>query len=357
MSSSSSVSSPVESSEWVMADENEPKRRKVNVKEEGVEVEEDDQPWLRMIFHQSGSLKNMIDIIQSGLAVCCFEATCTDDFSGISFATVNGGETHLIMGRLECECFIREDYKDNTQLTQFFVTMDLLKKSLTNISPSMCVEILRYNVNEDPDIIVHGYDPELNQTDIEMKIQTIISDRKPVDMIAFETSYLVEIESTTMKSILSCISSTKGERIRFSIYQDKSMGHFVIDSQCEGMSLKQCFKSIPNIEEEDNGEKTVKLNAKNRYSAQESVVENGGNFMNMTKLRKKKCVHKNLQFQQEFCSDFLLTYIRCMEKHKLQMQMAEGLPLMITYSLGTEKSAMYFLFSPVYDDDSAMYGE
>jgi hypothetical protein len=192
--------------------------------------------------------------------------------------------------------------------SHFYVSTATLHTCLKWVTPTQEVLLSRSPGSHELDIKMQEPAPSTASSSFRIPTLNKEIDRRRLNDMHFD--YAIETEMPLLRSVIKTARDLRAERVRLRVIERDGEPRFVVS--CDGDACVQhTFDSV------------VRLSDGFEASAGDVVT-----------------------FDDEFSAEYLHVFIKSVDKSTVSMQIAQGMPLLMSYTLGDLQSSMSFILVP-----------
>lgn len=275
-------------------------------------------------FEQTPPLRTMVDVVSNVLSTVEFKVVRQDDFEGIHVESIDTKQVCLICCQLAC------NVKAASSDARWCVDTQVFNTCLKAVPSHYSLDIK--NADGSSDIFMHAYE-SLSQTySTRFKIPTLVSETESVSLSDLDYNYTIEIDLSTLRSIVRNTIALRGSDITFRVEEPENGSthrHTILSIISEGNAQQHhMFHSVTDTK--DGAAcviRTDQSEVRHTY-AQAKLVK---------------------RYEEVFSATYLNHFLKSMERHQITMKLSEGKPLILNYPLGGDQSYICFVLAPRAD--------
>jgi hypothetical protein len=192
--------------------------------------------------------------------------------------------------------------------THFYVSTVTLHTCLKSVTSTQEVRIARSPGNHDFELRMQEPHPSNASSTFRLPTLNKKFDGRRLDEMRFD--YAVEFEMPQFRSVIKTARDLRAERVRLRVIETAGEPRFVVS--CDGdAAVQHTFESVARMSEDTD-------------THPGDVVK----------------------FDDEFSAEYLHVFIKSVDKSTVSMQIAQGKPLLMSYTLGDLQSSMSFILVP-----------
>jgi hypothetical protein len=358
----------------------------------------DKQAAVTVILTQPKSFSTLLDVLSDLLSDGVFQIiskdrpdingtsstlsidTCKNDFSGIYAEFIDKSNSCVIIMKYAAEVVLNEELKVQQEDMQFCVHIPTMLNHLKSVNSSFCLQM--YRRRNDDKIHFKAFGQSLGYRQfrhIRMDTWDKVADKFSISDIKYD--YVVVFELAEMRRILRLAKSINSKNLRIVIMEPKEnpdnrvkRSFFLIQVLGEHSYDEEVFCSTTEIAEETTGMQEGQVD--NQGEGQEGCQEiKDGDQEEQKKEGLKRLVIKNsemLEMQDAdnpmnyhlkdlnqkyagiFTVEYLNMFIKSLDRHTINLHLANDKPMIVTCSLGDETSFLAFVLAQQEDNDEVV---
>ena len=276
----------------------------------------------KIVFHQPGAIKQMIDITGAILGRVLFRIVSGEGNSLLlNVDTVDPHHICIVQARISCDGKLFEEG------VSFCLDTKVLNMCLKNVSSQHCIELTQKKGSAD--VLMRTCDALTQDEVLTFVLNTYDQDAEqmPLDDIVYD--FHTEVNIPELKRMIKLGCDLKVPDIGFEVRQT--------DKNASGECTSIVYIS-------GKGDATFR-----RRLPTACKTEEGGAITTVSVIDESKLVKK---YDARFTLDYLNKFVRAMEHSILTMKLGEDSPLLIEYDLGIPKSFVRFVLAPKLDESS-----
>ena len=271
-------------------------------------------------FDQTQPLRVLIEVISNILHRVDVQVIKDDKFEGIHIESIDPKHVCLIVARLGCTV-TRIDSP-----CKFCVDTNTFNTCLKSVNSHYSLDIK--NDMDSSDLIMHAYETISNNYTTHFSVPTLVSDPENVKLSDLEYDYTIEIDLTTLRTIVKNTIALRGNDVTFSV-----------EEPCEQTPYKYTILTI-----------TTDGNAKQKHQFH-SITEKkgGGTCVIRTEegtIEPPEHSKFEVKYSETFSAMYLNHFLKSMERQIITMRLSVNKPLILNYPLGSEDSFICFVLAP-----------
>ena len=285
-----------------------------------MDIDSADSTNFKLSFETTNSIRTLTDIVSNVLKNVELQVVKTPTFEGIKIESIDAKQVCLIVAHLRCT--VEKCEED----TKWCVDTGILNTCLKSVPQHYSLDIS--NAPNSSDIFLHAYE-SLSQTyTTRFKLPTLVSEVDRVTLSDLDYSYTIEIDLTTLRSIVRNTLALRGSDILLRVEEPNSASnhrHTILSIISEGNAEQHhMFHSVTDT---NDGNACVIRTDQNEISATYD-----------SPLVKK--------YEEVFSASYLNDFLKSMERHIITMKLSPKKPLILTYPLGGDESYVCFVLAP-----------
>lgn len=275
----------------------------------------------KIVFHQTGAIKQMIDITGAILGRVLFRVVAGEGEGSLllNVDTVDPHHICIVQARISCDGKLFE------KGVSFCLDTKVLNMCLKNVASLQCIELTQQKGSAD--VIMRTCDAMTHEEVMLFVLNTYDQDAEQMPLDDIEYDFHTEVNIPELKRMIKLGSDLKVADIGFEVRQT--------DKDASGVCTSIVYIS-------GKGDATFR-----RRLPTASRTEEGGAITAASAVDESKLIKR---YDARFTLDYLNKFVRAMEQSLLTMKLGEQSPLLIEYDLGTPKSFVRFVLAPKLDD-------
>jgi hypothetical protein len=276
--------------------------------------------------------------------------THKNDFSGIYAEFIDKSNTCVIIMKYAAEVIINENMDVQQKDMQFCVDILTMLNHLKSVNSSFCLQMYRRQCDDKIHFKAFGQSLGYRQfRHIRMDTWDKVADKFSISDIKYD--YVVVFELAEMRRILRLAKSIKSNNLRIVIMEPTKKSadgmkrfFFLIQVLGEHSYDEEVFCSTTDISEEKTEEEEEeakegspkRLVIKNSEMLEMQEEDNPMNY-NIKDLEQK--------YAGIFTVEYLNMFIKSLDRHTINLHLANDKPMIVTCSLGDESSFLAFVLA------------
>ena len=326
----------------------------------------DKKAAVTVIFTQPKSFSTLLDVLNDLLQDGVFQIlskdrpdinetssnlsidTRKDDFSGIYAEFIDKSNSCVIIMKYAAEVIINEKMDVQQKDMQFCVDILTMLNHLKSVNSSFCLQMYRRQCDDKIHFKAFGQSLGYRQfRHIRMDTWDKVADKFSISDIKYD--YVVVFELAEMRRILRLAKSIKSTNLRIVIMEPMKKSadgmkrfFFLIQVLGEHSYDEEVFCSTTDISEEKTEEEKAtedspkRLVIKNSEMLEMQEEDNPMNY-NVKDLEQK--------YAGIFTVEYLNMFIKSLDRHTINLHLANDKPMIVTCSLGDESSFLAFVLA------------
>jgi len=273
--------------------------------------------------HFPHSLRSVVNSVleiatEIQVEVVCGGLPCKPRFGGLVVEAIS--DVCMIVAYLSGD--VEVDPRSAAERARFLVSAAPLHTCLKGVTPSQQLRVERYAGTSDFEISTREPAPSTASSNFRLATLNKPTDTMRLDDMRFD--YAVEFEMPLFRSVIKTAKDLQAERVRLRIIERAGRPSFVVSCVGKDASVEHTFDSVEQLPAaDDDGE--VEPAAVAPAPQDRDVV---------------------VRFDEQFPADKLHVFIKSVDKSTVSMQLAQGKPLLMSYTLGDPDSSMSFILVP-----------
>lgn len=273
-------------------------------------------------FDQTQPLRVLVDVISNILHRVDIQVVKDKNFEGIHIESIDPKHICLIVARLACGV-TKLDSPSNCKFCVDTVTFNTCLKSV-NSHYSLDIK----NDNDSSNVIMHAYETISNNYTTHFSVPTLVSEPENVKLSDLEYDYTIEIDLTTLRTIVKNTIALRGNEVQFIVEEpsDATPYKYTILTIVTDGNAKQKHQFHSITEKKGGGTCVIR------------TEEGGIDLPEHTKFETK--------YSETFSAQYLNHFLKSMERQIITMRLSKTKPLILNYPLGSDKSYICFVLAP-----------
>lgn len=315
------------------------KKPRVAVRDTGVADwrGEETLAW-KVTFHQASLLRSFVDVLGSILSRLQIRVCKDDDFEGVRIEAIDAKRVCLVAGQLACAVKLAEGVPPEKMC--FCVDTGTLSTCLRSVSQHFSIDMEQHT---DTDVVVvRSYEVICQNYVCTFKLPTLAEDDETVKLQKLDHRYVVEFETTTLRSIVKNCMALKGDNLIFTVHEQRHASE-------AGVLARLIITAEGNAEQEHVFHSVAREDA-GTLVLRAAVSSSGSGSPDVP---GRSLFAPEPAYRGTFSVTYLNQFLKNMDRNSITLRLAEKHPLVVTYPLGIEKSSVCFVlaFKTTDDDD------
>jgi len=283
--------------------------------------------------HFPHSLRSVVNSVlevatEIQVEVVCGGLPCKPRFGGLVVEAIS--DVCMIVAYLSGE--VEVDPRAAAERARFLVSAAPLHTCLKGVTPSQQLRVERYAGTSDFEISTREPAPSTASSNFRLTTWNKPTDTMRLDDMRFD--YAVEFEMPLFRSVIKTAKDLQAERVRLRIIERAGRPSFVVSCVGKDASVEHTFDSVEQLPAADDGSGGA---ADLAFSPEPAAVAPAPAPQDRDVV---------VRFDEEFPADKLHVFIKSVDKSTVSMQLAQGKPLLMSYTLGDPDSSMSFILVP-----------
>jgi hypothetical protein len=273
-------------------------------------------------FAQSLTLKTWMDVISCVLHDCRFVVACDGAFRGISVETIDPSKICMVQARLAAS-----DLELPFGPRNFCIRTNHLVSSLRGATPQQFVDV--WSIKDSKEVQVEAFEPNVSsfsQRTTIRELQDCEDSAGCLDSMRYEI--YVEIDLTNFRNAVKAAKDHKVQTLQLAVY---------VPRKDEGMRATSRVTTFFTMRFDGDEVSSV---ITHQSSSEPAADGSGGTSIRATD--GTACEFSaippedelSVLFRERYLVEYLMHFVKAMERHTLTLRLAPGLPLLLEYPFG-----------------------
>ena len=297
-------------------------------------MKSDSVEW-KITFDQTQGIRTLVDVVGNILNRVNFRIThdAKKNTYFLCIDSIDPSHVCMIQARLSCEkCF---NLKGNET---FCVDTGILNTLLKNVPAHYSLDLVKKTSSAD--IYMRTYESLSNSHETHYILSTLVDDSETMQLSDMSYKYTIEIDLGTLRQIVKMSQALRANHIQFSVCEPheavNGVSRTTFSIASKGDATQEHRFNSATVTEPGTEDQTCVIRAATDSTGPETVE--GENM--------------DIKYQDAFATQYLIYFLKSMERQIITMKLSQDKPLILHYPLGADRSYICFVLAPKIEESS-----
>lgn len=288
----------------------------------------------KIVFECASAIRMLADVLSNMLEIVELQVFKTEEFSGIMVEAIDSKQVCLVIAQLRADVTMSSEHARFCINTKTFNTC--VKSTLAHYSISI------ESIPTTSSIKLVAYESLSNTSITRFTLPTLVCDQDPIKLKDQEYKYHIDMDTSTLKSIVRMCIALQGESLTFKVEQMRENAAVEKRPRVESAAGKHTLLTISS-----NGNCTQEHTF---YSLADSNGSSNGTHSGICSEIASNPGGMDVVYEEVFGARHMAEFLKSIDRQTVTLRLSKELPLIINHKFGVEDSYVCLVVAPQVEE-------